>query len=93
MLRQSDSKRELISGSTIFELFSGVGQFVPGPKLRPEKLLGFGGAERVLCSDACNWRGCNQTTFSLTLNTLLSTSTFFLSFFLFLFPANVPGQK
>jgi hypothetical protein len=60
MLRHSDSKRELISGSTAFELFSGVGHFVPGPKFKPQKLLGFGGAERVLCSDACNCRGWNK---------------------------------
>jgi hypothetical protein len=54
MLRQSDSRRELISGSRAFELFSCIGHFVPDPKLKPQKLLGFDGAERVLCSDVCS---------------------------------------
>jgi hypothetical protein len=59
MLRQRDSRRELISGSTADELFSGVRHSVPGPKLKPLKLLGFGGAERVLCSDVCSCTGWN----------------------------------
>jgi len=46
----------LISGSTAAE-FSGVWHFVPGAKLKPQKLFGFGGAERVLWSDVCNCRG------------------------------------
>jgi hypothetical protein len=61
MLRQRDSSRELISGSTADELFSGVRHSVPGPKLKPLKLLGFGGAERVLCSDVCNCKGWKKT--------------------------------
>jgi hypothetical protein len=61
MLRQRDSSRELISGSAADELFSGVRHSDPGPKLKPLKLLGFGGAERVLCSDVCNCKGWNKT--------------------------------